>query len=381
MASTLYIHDCRLPSDPDRPTGVLIDGGTIVAVGVHDTPGATRFDAGGRLVSSGFIDLHIQGAGGADVLDGTPGALATMSATLARLGTTGFLGTTVAKPATGHEHLRVARACMVNGLEGAALLGVHLEGPFINLAKKGGIQPDGIYAYSPEALDAILAAAGESLRMMTIAPELPGALECIHRLADHGIIAAFAHSQADYDDLQKGCAAGITHVTHIFNAMNGLHHRAPGPVAAIVEHPSITVQIISDGHHIHPAMVRLMHRLIGTDRCACITDGLQGMGLPDGRYVYNGRAYDALDGVARYLDGTLIGTTMGLGEIARRFRAFTGCSVADALRTVTEVPARILGIDARKGSVAPGYDADLVLLNSDFSVHATLVAGHIVWRA
>ncbi len=380
MARPLYIHDCRLPSDPDRPTGVLIDHGKITAVGVQEAPGAARLDAGGRLVSPGFIDLHIQGAGGADVLDGTAEALATISATLVRLGTTGFLGTTVARPTTGHDHLRVARECMAAGLEGAALLGVHLEGPFINLAKKGGIQPDGIYAYSPDALAAILAAAGESLRMMTIAPELPGALECIHRLVDRGVIAAFAHSLASYDDLRRGCTAGITHVTHIYNAMNGLHHREPGPLAAIVEHPSLTAQIISDGHHVHPAMVRLMHRLIGTERCACITDGLQGLGLPDGRYTYNGRAYDALDGVARYLDGTLIGTTMGLGEIARRFREFTSCSTADALRTVTEVPARILGIDAHKGSVAPGYDADLVLLDSDFSVHATLVAGLIVWR-
>ena len=378
MARSLYIHDCRLASAPGLPTGVLMEGAKITAVGIQDVPGADRLDAGGRLLSPGFIDVHIQGAGGADVLDGTPEALATMSATLARLGTTGFLATTVARPGTGHDHLRIAREYMKTGPRGAELLGVHLEGPFINITKKGGIAPEGIYAYSQDALADLLAAAGESLRMMTIAPELPGAIECIHRLVDRGIIAAFAHSQAGYDDLRRGCEAGITHVTHIFNAMIGLHHREPGPIAAIFEHPSITAQIISDGHHVHPAIVRLLRSAIGTARCVCITDGVQGMGLPDGRYRYCGREYESREGVARYLDGTLIGTTMGLGEIARRFREFTGCSTAEALDTVTIVPARLLGIDAAKGSIAPGKDADLVLLNQDLSVHATLVSGRVV---
>ena len=295
------IRNCRLVTDPDgAPTDILLDGSRIAAVGGPDRPGGISLDAGGRIVAPGFIDVHVQGAGGADVLDGSPEALQVMSRTLARLGTTSFLGTTVADPGSGHEHLRMMREHTNTDLDGATLLGVHLEGPFINPAKKGGIAPGGIYPSSQAGLDELYDAAGETLRMMTIAPELPGNLDIIRRLVEPGTVAAFAHSSATYDELRAGFEAGISHVTHIFNAMTPLHHRDPGPLAAIFEHPSVTAQIISDGHHVHPAVVRLLLRVLGKDRCVCITDGVQGMGLPDGRYRYNGREYDSIDGVARY---------------------------------------------------------------------------------
>jgi N-acetylglucosamine-6-phosphate deacetylase len=378
MDQHLLLTNCRIVGGPDHPVHVLLEGPRIGAVDVADTDRVPRFDACGRWLSAGFIDLHVQGAGGADVLDGTPEALATMARALARLGTTGFLGTTVARPRTSHDHLRVVREYTGTDLGGAALLGVHLEGPFINIQKKGGIAPDGIYPSSRELMDELYACLGDTLRMMTIAPELPGNLERVRQLVDHGTVAAFAHSSAGYEEFRKGCDAGITHVTHCFNAMNPMHHREPGPITGIFEHASLTCQIISDGCHVHPAMVRLLHRMVGTDRCACITDGVQGMGLPPGRYEYNGRPYESVDGVARYIDGTLIGTTMGLGEIARRFMQHTGCSIAEAVKTVTIVPAHVLGIDGAKGSVTPGKDADLVLLNDDLSVHATLVGGTLV---
>ena len=356
----------------------MVEGTKIAGVGHGEYPGAVAFDAGGRWVAPGFIDVHIQGAGGADVLDGTPDALRVMSKTLARLGTTSFLGTTVAQPASGNAHLRLMRDHVNTDLGGATLLGIHLEGPFIDPGKKGGIALNGIYASSPASLAQLYDATGDTLRMMTIAPELPGNLEIIRRLVDRGTVAAFAHSSAKYEEVRAGFDAGISHVTHIFNAMTPLHHREPGPLAAIFEHPSVTAQIISDGHHVHPAFVRLLFRLLGKDRCVCITDGVQGLGLPDGRYRYNGRDYDSVDGVARYLDGTLIGTTMGLGEILRRFISFTGVPLHDAIDTVTRVPARVLGIDASKGSILPGKDADLVVLNEDLSVHTTFVGGRMV---
>ncbi len=377
----MVIQNCRLATAPDRLTHVVLMGSRIGSVGGPVDPQIPQLDAGGRLLSAGFIDVHVQGAGGADVLDGTPDALRTMSVTLARLGTTAFLGTTVARPGTAHAHLRVVREYTGADLGGAVLVGAHLEGPFINVQKKGGIAPDGIYPSSRALLDELYALAGDTLRMMTIAPELPGNLERIRQLVDHGTVAAFAHSCAGYDEFQQGCDAGITHVTHCFNAMHPMHHRDPGPITALFEHPTLTAQLIADGNHVHPAMVRLLCREIGTQRCACITDGVQGMGLPPGRYVYNGREYDSLDGVARYLDGTLIGTTMGLGEIARRFKQYTGCTIADALATVTLVPARVLGLDGAKGSIAPGKDADLVILNDDLSVHLTMVGGRIVHRS
>ncbi len=380
MPSRLLLRNCRLYTAPDAsPVSILIEGTTIRSIGGDPRDGTPFLDAGGRIAVPGFIEVHIQGAGGADVLDGTRDALSTMCAALARLGTTGFLGTSVVRPVDGNAHLRLMRENTGKDLGGANLLGIHLEGPFINPKKKGGLSPESIYASSPAALDAIYEATGDALKMMTIAPELPGNLEIIRRLVSRGTIAAFAHSEATYEETRRGFDAGITHVTHIFNAMSPLHHRSPGPVAAIFEHPSVSAQIISDGNHLHPAAVNLVWRNLGPGRCICITDGVQGMGLPDGRYFYNEREYESKEGAARYLDGTLIGTTMGLASVALRFKEFTGCTLADAIDTVTSTPAKLLGIGSAKGSLEIGKDADIVLLDADYSIFCTIVGGKVVF--
>jgi N-acetylglucosamine-6-phosphate deacetylase len=269
---------------------------------------------------------------------------------------------------------------MNRDLGGAHLLGIHLEGPFINSKRKGGLDPRSIYPSSPAELEKIYEAAGSSLKIMTIAPELPGNLDVIRLLNQHGTIPSFAHSDATYDETKEGFKAGIRHVTHIFNAMPSLHHRNPGPITAIFEHPWITAQIISDGNHLHPAIINLIYKNIGAQRSICITDGVQGMGLPDGLYLYNGKEYESKEGAARYLDGTLIGTTMSLSKIALKYKNFTGCSFAEALDTVTIVPAKLLGIDNYKGSIAKGKDADLVILNDDFTVASTIVSGKVVYQ-
>jgi len=381
MPQQLILRNCRLSSAPERqPVSILIEGSRIKSL--DDTPhaGARSIDAGGRVAAPGFIDLHVQGAGGSDVLDATPEALQTMSRSLARLGTTGFLGTTVSQPQKANFHLALLRDHVHQDLGGAWLLGIHLEGPFINVNRKGGIAPDTIYASSPQALESLYAIAGDALRMMTIAPELPGNLDIIRRLVAHGTVAAFAHSEATYDDTLRGFDAGISHVTHIFNAMPSLHHRAPGPITAIFEHPTVTAQVISDGNHLHPAIVHLIYKILGPHRCACITDGLQAMGLPDGKYLYNGKEYLSSEGAARYLDGTLIGTTMGLGSIAMKFMEFTRCTFSEAIDTVTRIPAKVLGLERSKGSLAAGMDADIVILEQDGSVFATIVAGNVVYQ-
>ena len=381
MPPHFIIRNCRLSSAPERqPVSILIEGSRIKSL--DDTPyaGARSIDAKGRVAAPGFIDLHIQGAGGSDVLDATPEALQTMSRSLARLGTTGFLGTTISQPHKGNLHLQLMREHVNQNLGGARLLGIHLEGPFVNMNRKGGLAPEAVYPSSPEALQSLYAVTGNTLRMMTIAPELPGNLDIIHRLVANGTVAAFAHSDATYEDTLRGFEAGISHVTHIFNAMPSLHHRAPGPITAIFEHPTVTAQIISDGNHLHPAIVHLIYRILGPHRCACITDGLQAMGLPDGRYLYNGKDYLSSGGAARYLDGTLIGTTMGLGAIAMKFMEFTGCSFSEAIDTVTRIPAKVLGLERSKGSLAAGMDADIVLLEPDNSVFATIVAGNVVYQ-
>jgi N-acetylglucosamine-6-phosphate deacetylase len=194
-------------------------------------------------------------------------------------------------------------------------------------------------------------------------------------------VPSFGHSNATYEQTLEGFGAGISHVTHLFNAMPSLNHREPGPLAAIFHGSHVTAQLIPDGVHIHPAVVKLAFDAMGPERLIPITDGLQAMGLCDGRYVYKGFKYESRGGTARYQDGTLVGTALGMNQLLDRFVTFTGCSVAEAVAAVTAVPARLLGIDEKKGSLAVGKDADIVLLDEDFGVYATVVGGRIVYQS
>lgn len=379
----LLLKNCRLYDSliENEFADILIDGKTIVQIdkNIKTAPQTEVIDANGRLTAPGFIDVHIQGAGGADILDGSVESLERMSKTLASMGTTGYLGTTVVKPKEGNKHINVAKEYVNKDLGGAVLLGFHFEGPFINIKKKGGLDPSGIFEPSIEKMKEILKLTNGTLKMMTIAPELPGNLEIIRMLVENNVIASFAHSDATYEEALKGFDAGINHVTHIFNAMPPLSHRVPGPLAAIFENDSITAQVISDGHHLHPAIVNVIYRIIGPERCICITDGMQGMGLPEGNYMYNGREYVSNAGAARYLDGTLIGSTMSLGNIALKFNEFTGCTLEQAFHTISKNPAKLLGIDDRKGTIEVGKDADIVIFDNDNSIFRTLINGKVVF--
>lgn len=381
MAQNLLITNCRLFNSQDKTVSILIEDGLIKKIGQIDKAASKNvIDAKGLTVAPGFIEVHIQGAGGADILDNSVDALKAISKTCARFGVTGFLATTVFKPEKQNDHLALAAQSVGRDLEGAHLLGIHLEGPFISPQKKGMIQPDCLCLPSQQVLDKIMDVCQGKLMMMTIAPELPECLPVIGRLVDAKVIASIAHSNATYEETLAGFDAGISHVTHLFNAMPSLHHRAPGPLIAILETPSITVQIIPDGVHIHPAVLKFVFDALGPQRVISITDGMQSMGLPDGKYVYNGIEYESKDGTARYKDGTLIGTALGLSQMLKRLTAFTKCSFETAIKTVTENPANLLGIEDKKGSITIGKDADLVLLDCDFTVYKTIVAGKIVYE-
>jgi N-acetylglucosamine-6-phosphate deacetylase len=377
MSNKILIKNCEL-YDSGLKRDILTGDGKILSISENIENGINLLvDGDGFILCPGFIDVHIQGAGGADILDGTKASLEKMSDTLAHLGTTSFLGTTVVKPNDGNKHLHNANNFVEKNLKGANLLGYHLEGPFINENKKGGLDPDSIYPSSEERLDEILAVTLGNLKMMTIAPELAGNHEIIRLLKKNNIITSFAHSEATYEETIKGIEAGINHVTHIFNAMNPISHRKPGPITAIFESDSITAQIISDGHHLDPAIVKMIYRNIGPERCVCITDGVQGMGLPEGKYIYNGKEYESKNGAARYLDGTLIGSTTSLAEIIVKFMKFTGCTFSEAVNSASLNPAKVLGIDNRKGRIEEGYDADLVLMDKNYKVKTTIVNDNI----
>jgi len=211
--------------------------------------------------------------------------------------------------------------------------------------------------------------------MMTIAPELPGNLDIVRSLLSLGIIPSFGHSEATYAETKIAFDAGISHVTHLFNAMPPLSHRAPGPLTAIFESQHVSAQIISDGHHVDPAVVALAFKFLGPLRTICITDGVQGIGLPPGKYLFNGREYETMQGAARYLDGTLIGSTKGLSQIIAEFKKYTHCSVQQRLRVRhSRRRGGCLGIDNRYGTLETGKQADIVLFDDDLSVWSTFVA-------
>jgi len=384
MLQKLLITNCRLFDAPDdkQTTSILIENGTITQIGQIKTSAARNntLDAQARIIAPGFIDIHIQGAGGADILDATPDALKAISQTCARFGTTGFLATTVFKPKQENQHLTIAAEHVGRDLGGANLLGIHLEGPFISSEKKGMILPECICPPSLQVLDQILDITNGHLKMMTIAPELPHNLPIIKRLVDSKIIASFGHSSATYQQTLDGFDAGISHVTHLFNAMPSFHHRAPGPLVAIFQTKNVTTQLIADGVHIHPAVLKFALETLGPNRIIPITDGMQALGLGDGNFIYNGIDYESKNGTARYKDGTLIGTALGLSQLLEKLKAFTGCPGDVAIKTVTQNPASLLGLEDNKGTIAPGKDADLVMLDHDRSVHTTFVAGKIVFQ-
>ncbi len=384
MSEKLLITNCRLFNAPDdkQTTSILIENGTITQIGQIDSSAGCNniLDAQGRLIAPGFIDIHIQGAGGADILDASTKALKAISQTCARFGTTSFLATTVFKPNQKNQHLTLAAEHVGRDLGGANLLGIHLEGPFISPQKKGMILPNCICQPSLQLLDKIQDITNGHLKIMTIAPELPGSLRIIQRLADSNIIASFGHSSATYEQTLAGFDAGISHVTHMFNAMPPLHHRAPGPLVAIFQTKHVTAQLIADGVHIHPSVLRFTFEMLGPNRIIPITDGMQALGLADGKFIYNGVEYESKEGTARYKDGTLIGTALGLSQLLQKLMAFTDCPLDLAIKTVTQNPAGLLGLEEKKGTIVPGKDADLILLDHDRSVHTTIVAGNIVFQ-
>ncbi len=384
MIKNLLITNCRLFNSlqDEKTVDILIKDGAITQIGKVEKNFTCEniLDAQDRIIAPGFIDVHIHGAGGASVVDGTIESLRTISKTCACFGTTSFLGTDMFKPNMQNRWLAVASEAVGSDLGGANLLGVHLEGPFISLEKKGMILPECMCAPSLRVLNEIKRIAGANLKMMTIAPELNGSLDIIRNLVDSKIIASFGHSNALYSEALKGIDAGISHVTHLFNAMRSFHHREPGPLLAIFETEKISVQIIPDGVHFHPSVLKFLFKIIGGERCIAIADGMQPIGLADGIYIYNGIEYESKGGTARYRDGTLMGTALGLSQLVLRLKEFTNTSLDVAIKTVTENPAKLLGIENRKGSIAVGKDADLVILDNDYSVWATVVGGKIVFQ-
>lgn len=326
----------------------------------------------------GLIDLHIHGAAGHDVMDGTAEALLAMQRTLAKEGVTGFLATTMTA-----DHERISSvlktiAKVMPNKEGAAILGVHLEGPFISPKKIGAQNNQAICLPDAALVSHWQALANGAIKLITLAPELPEALQLIKKLNEMGIITSVGHTNATYAETHLAIDAGCTHATHLFNAMRGIHQREPGAVGALLLAEKVNAELIVDGLHLHPAIIELALRVKGKDKLLLVTDAMRAKCLGDGQYDLGGQMVMVRSDKATLADGTLAGSTLSMPQAIKNMVQFTQCSLADAIYMASYNPARVLGIANRKGSIEKGKDADLVVMGPALEVKMTMREGHKV---
>ncbi len=360
---------------------LLVADGRIAALGPTATltapPGTTVLDASGLHLTPGFIDLQFNGGFGHD-FTADPAAIWQVAAQLPRYGVTAFLPTVITSPlATVAAAQSVVTQPPAGESHGAVPLGLHVEGPFLNPQKKGAHNP--AYLRKPDPAAVADWSPAQGIRLVTLAPELPGALALAELLHGRGILVSAGHSTASYAEAMAGFAAGIGYGTHLFNAMPALGHREPGLPGALLSDARPVVGIIADGVHSHPAMVDLAWRALGSRRLNLVTDAMAALGMPPGKQLLGDFEVLVDDVSARLPDGTLAGSILSLDQALRNLMAFTGCSLAEALPTITRTPATALGMAAARGSLAEGYRADLVLLDRDLQVAATLIAGKVVY--
>ncbi|MCP8969874.1 N-acetylglucosamine-6-phosphate deacetylase [Ectobacillus ponti] len=369
--------------------GVLSNGFAVVEDGRIARIGTGTYDGRDRHIFSfppdyslvpGRIDLHIHGAAGADAMDATEESLRTIAAALPQEGTTSFLAATM----TQHKESIAAALRNAGGfrpIDGEAeLLGVHLEGPFLHPQRAGAQPADAILEPDLELFQEWQQLAGGSIRLVTLAPERKGGLELVRYLKEQGIVVSIGHSDATYEEAVAAMQAGASHVTHLFNGMCGMHHREPGLLGAALLREELYAEMIADGIHIHPEMVKLAWLQKGTDKIVLITDAMRAKGLPDGMYKLGGQDVRVLEGRAALSDGTLAGSVLRMDQAVRNMLVFTGCTLGDAVRMSSENPARQLGVFARKGSIAAGKDADLVVLNERHEVVMTWCRGYLSYE-
>ena len=368
------------------PNGVLAidDKGKIAYVGSEKNFSGSadeEFDAKGGYIAPGFIDIHIHGSAGVDTMDGKYESLNKMSKFLAQQGVTAFYPTTVTSAWEDiYKALDAVREAIEKGVDGAKVIKAHLEGPYFSKEKAGA--QDVRYLRTPNLNEVkdLLKKYGDIIGRITLAPELPGALEVIKYLTENGIVVALGHTNATYEQAIAAFDAGAKIANHIYNGMRAFHHREPGIVGASLTRDDVYAEMIVDQVHHHNAARKIVIRCKGTDKTLLITDAIMAAGLPDGEYVLGRQKIIIKNGISRLPDGTLAGSTLTMINAVKNTINYLNVGLQDAIKMASYVPAKVMGLDGEKGVLKLGFDADAVVLSKELDVLLTIVEGNVVYR-
>ena len=384
MATTLlHVARALTPTTEILNAGILLRDGVIAAIGPRDgmdlPAGATEFQALDKTAIPGFVDVHVHGAGGHDVMEGTPEALSIITQTLARHGTTTIVATTVT--ADPEEICRSVEGIAKyigtqheTGSRSAEVVGIHFEGPFLSPVRRGVHPAEWLKLPSAPLLEKFLAAAGGNARILTIAPELLGAMPCIDTARSAGIVVAIGHTDATYEQARAAIAHGAQHAVHVYNAMRPFSHRDSGVIGAVLTSPEVTAELIADGVHVEEAAMRMLLQAKGPGCMILVSDGISATGMPDGNYMLGKFEVTVSGGVCRNAEGKLAGSTLTLDRALKNVVGL-GQSLAAAARMLTLNPAVLLGIEFKKGSLRVGADADVLLLDESLQLANVWVRG------
>ena len=360
---------------------VLVDSGRVVSLGPRAERaarkhGARRVDLEGMYLAPGFVDLHTHGAAGVDFVEAGPGEFAKAMRHYISRGVTSILTSLYpSKPRQAILTLERIAGYLDAGLGHGVGAGIHLEGPYLNPRRPGALPSGAFRRFDAAGLDRLLEAGRGWVKTMTIAPEMPRGRDLVRQLARRGVVAAFGHSDAGYEETQRAIHAGVRYATHLFNAMRGVHHREPGAVTALLEDPRIAVELIADGFHVSVPVLRLVHALKPADKVILVSDSVHPCGLKSGLYRFAGRTVRAAQGRITLLDGTLAGSLLSLDKAVALQVKEVGLSPAQSVLRATENPARAVGLERSRGAIGPGRRADLVALDRSLRVRRTWVAG------